>query len=91
MRSPGMISRACGVRKARRRDDNALNIRTISKDSAIEVWLYRGERPVHRRASLNVALLADAERHGELLLENAMNDALRHIERGESARRSKGL
>ncbi len=71
-----------GRLQAPRLNDGAFMVRTIAKDHAIEIWLYRGERPVHRQASLNKDLVADAERYGQHLLENARNDALRCIERG---------
>lgn len=72
-------------------NDSALRVRTVAKDDSIEVWLYRGEWPLHRYASLSKDLVADVERNGQHLLENAGNDAPRCIERSRCSRAHPGL
>ena len=62
-------------------DNDLLTVRTVPKDHCVEIWLYRGERPIHRQASLNKAFVTDAGRYGQHLLDNARDEALRHIER----------
>lgn len=81
MKSPKPIDRTCRAPQAQRRNSDALMVRTVAKAHAVEIWLYRGERPIRRQASLSKALVADAERYGQHLLENARNDARRRIER----------
>ena len=77
--------------------NNLLTVRTVPKGRSVEIWLYRGERPIHRQASLKKAFVADAERYGQHLLDNAGDDALRCIERCVRTRpsqpkaRSRGL
>jgi hypothetical protein len=81
VRAHNPVDRTLSRLPAPTRDVGALRVRTVTKDDIIEVWIYRGERPVHRQASLSKDLVADAKRYGEHLLANARNDALRCIER----------
>lgn len=80
MRSPKPTGRGYRAALASQCTGDTLRVRTVARENAIEIWLFKGERPVHREASLNKALIADAARHGQHLLDNARNDALRRIE-----------
>lgn len=63
-----------------RADRATLSVHAIARKERIELWLYRGDRPVRQQAALPKALVLDAGRHGQDLIEDSISALLRDIE-----------
>ena len=63
-----------------RADRAGLSVHAIARKERIELWLYRGDRPVRQQAALPKALVLDAGRYGQDLIEDSISALLRDIE-----------
>ncbi|WP_421996635.1 hypothetical protein [Reyranella sp.] len=57
-----------------------LSVQIIARKERIEFWLCRGQQAVCRQKDMPKALVADARRHGQDLVEESINALLQHIE-----------
>ncbi|CAN5712088.1 hypothetical protein BH11PSE3_BH11PSE3_26150 [soil metagenome] len=63
------------------RPKDPLRVCVLQRGGNIEAWLFRRRRPLRLKASISAALVNDARRYGQDLVEELVGGVLHDIER----------
>lgn len=75
-----MAIRSSSIGSLQQASPPSLSVHAVARKERIELWLYRGGRPLRQQVALPKALVLDAGRHGQDLIEESISALLHEIE-----------